>query len=268
MEEKWPIKALESVVLTDHFLALQMAMGGRAKDDKRQQDEWYDRVKTIEDIFHGIEVQLSIQVLIHNEELHRLEDNAQVANCLLRGLIDEDDFRTTATPPLLARAFRMEFKCAAICNSIGDRQNAFYDKTTIESKTKANKPNDVKTKKQEDAPKDDKADNKEQTELKDECEELFEREEAWKRAIASKTLNLADYRGPSCKMCNQRHPLFRCPNFLSRVLWYRWEFVTEKNICRNCLRYFCRHNICADEYCYKCDEPHNRTLCPQRRENF
>lgn len=71
-------------------------------------------------------------------------------------------------------------------------------------------------------------------------------------------------RGPSCHMCNEGHPIYRCPTFLSLQLTKRGEMADQLGLCRNCLR---RHgkNECTFRACVRCPEQmHNSTLCPNR----
>lgn len=267
-----------------------MSTSARVKEEKRQQAEWFDHVRDIEGIFLGIEGRLGNSVLNSENELINLDDSARLADGLVRSLLDDQLFRTNAAQPLIARVAKMQFKADSICSAIANRRETFYENTASRTPLQEdqNQRQIKSAEKAEAQPVKIKREDKKRGEKRDEWAESMEKREREKareqaqategetseqdqardRAIASQTLNLPDYHGPPCKMCDQRHPLFRCPTFLAKVLWYRWEFVAEKRICRNCLRYTCRHNTCKDDYCYKCDEPHNRTLCPQRRENY
>lgn len=243
------------------------------RGERLQQAEWYDHVKNIEDIFLGIEARLGNQVVICRTELHRLEDNARLADGLVRSLLDDNVFRSECAAPMLARALKMEFKCAALCVTIDARRAAFFDesgasgstattpKAKGETSTAKNDPTANKTKKT-------LASSKKETVEDDPWAQEIERKDSRERGGSMRTLNLPDYRGPDCKTCNQRHPLFRCPTFLTDQLWLRWQFVKERHACANCLRYSCGPGVCPDDCCRKCTESHNRTLCPQRKENF
>lgn len=64
-----------------------------------------------------------------------------------------------------------------------------------------------------------------------------------------------------CIMCNERHALYSCQQFLNLSLKDRLKFIHDKHLCINCMR--SGHNVdtCVFGPCRKCDQKHNSLLC-------
>jgi hypothetical protein len=71
-----------------------------------------------------------------------------------------------------------------------------------------------------------------------------------------------------CSFCHARgHAIWKCPDYLAMSLKQRWDMVRKQNRCPICLG---KHGIsdCKSKYyCYRCDEAHNSSLCPQNLNN-
>lgn len=69
---------------------------------------------------------------------------------------------------------------------------------------------------------------------------------------------------PTCCLCNQSHPLYRCPKFLDVPLNKKIELVDQLGICRNCLSNHPKGQ-CKFSACPRCPgEHHNSLLCPKK----
>lgn len=65
-----------------------------------------------------------------------------------------------------------------------------------------------------------------------------------------------------CYLCNENHPIYRCPKFLASSISDRLQHVNKLDICKNCLS---RHsdNKCKFKGCKKCGKFHNNLLHEQ-----
>ena len=71
-----------------------------------------------------------------------------------------------------------------------------------------------------------------------------------------------------CGYCREKgHAIWKCPEYMALSTKERWALVKQQRRCPNCLS---KHDIseCTSNYiCYKCNAPHNSTLCYKNENN-
>lgn len=65
----------------------------------------------------------------------------------------------------------------------------------------------------------------------------------------------------ACLMCNEKHPLYSCQNFLDLSAEDRFKIVKDKQLCINCMRSGHSVGTCVFGPCRKCDKKHNSLIC-------
>lgn len=76
------------------------------------------------------------------------------------------------------------------------------------------------------------------------------------------------FQGKKCRMlCDDSHPLYKCPKFLNFDLKSRRAKVRDFNLCFNCLSPDHQVQACAKEACRRCDTKHNSVLCQENPKN-
>lgn len=70
-----------------------------------------------------------------------------------------------------------------------------------------------------------------------------------------------------CPVCNEKHPVHKCPKFLKMNLSNRKKSIREHDLCMNCLK---PHHVSKDCYsgaCARCNLKHNSLLCFENPNN-
>lgn len=70
-----------------------------------------------------------------------------------------------------------------------------------------------------------------------------------------------------CQVCNEKHPVHKCPKFLKMNLLNRKKSIREHELCMNCLK---PHHVSKDCYggaCSRCNLKHNSLLCFENPAN-
>lgn len=71
-----------------------------------------------------------------------------------------------------------------------------------------------------------------------------------------------------CYLCDGQHFLFRCSHFLGKTLPSRWQFISQANVCPNCLRGLHTAAQCESGGCKKCPgQKHNSVMCEQNPQS-
>lgn len=70
-----------------------------------------------------------------------------------------------------------------------------------------------------------------------------------------------------CYMCQEPHPIYKCPEFLKMNVDRRIKKVGELKICKNCFR--ANHTLeqCKARKCYQCNKSHNTLLHRNNNKN-
>lgn len=68
--------------------------------------------------------------------------------------------------------------------------------------------------------------------------------------------------GVGCKLCPDRHPLFRCPVMTEAGMEKRQRLVRNLRVCQVCLA---NHSGRCGQRCFGCKGPHHQLLCPTAR---
>lgn len=71
---------------------------------------------------------------------------------------------------------------------------------------------------------------------------------------------------PLCRLCNEDHALYRCPQFLEMNLAGRRDKIQQFRLCQGCLRVPAEGHNCTQTVCPSCprNQIHNTLLCPSR----
>jgi len=69
-----------------------------------------------------------------------------------------------------------------------------------------------------------------------------------------------------CYMCQETHPIYKCPEFLKMNVDKRIKKVGELKICKNCFRENHTLEQCKARKCYQCNKSHNTLLHRNKNE--
>ncbi|XP_075157800.1 uncharacterized protein LOC142231065 [Haematobia irritans] len=73
--------------------------------------------------------------------------------------------------------------------------------------------------------------------------------------------NVAQPKGVNCIFCSKSHPLSKCYKFLALSMGAKNEFLSNRNVCRNCLSVGHLQDNCASPYrCATCNQAHHTVL--------
>ncbi|XP_041969194.1 uncharacterized protein LOC121726042 [Aricia agestis] len=64
-----------------------------------------------------------------------------------------------------------------------------------------------------------------------------------------------------CFFCNGQHPLYSCQKFLDLSAQDKFNFIKDKKLCINCMRFGHSVETCVFGACRKCDLKHNSLIC-------
>lgn len=78
---------------------------------------------------------------------------------------------------------------------------------------------------------------------------------------------IPNIREPCKLLCNEAHPLHRCPKFIKLPLASRKKYVREHTLCRNCLKETHWSKDCPAKACLRCNAKHNSLLCDENPLN-
>lgn len=63
-----------------------------------------------------------------------------------------------------------------------------------------------------------------------------------------------------CYMCQEPHPIYRCPDFIKMNVENRIKKISELKVCKNCFRTNHTVDQCKARKCNQCDRSHNSLL--------
>lgn len=80
-------------------------------------------------------------------------------------------------------------------------------------------------------------------------------------AVYSATIAPTAQRATRCSVCNEDHPLYRCPRFRDLPVKERWLKAKKLHVCIKCLSHHDPKVKCNFDKCPVCGQGHNRLLC-------